>query len=134
MNLSSSCGVAGSSLRSLTKILDCCLSKKFGPCLSSNGTVHTFISVTDRCLGALLSHQLAILNRTHLPTETIAQSYEPLHVIRYSVCQVRKYLGKTLTSLEGRSSYCYSLVRHDKQALLQHHCYLLKPNTRDWIL
>ena len=57
--------IAGSSLRSLSKIPHCWL-KKPGPCLSASVVDHSFKPTKDRRLGRLLTHQLPNLPQTYL--------------------------------------------------------------------
>src|SRR5699024_3071055 len=58
--------VAPSGFRPLRKIPYCCLPKDSGPCLGHSVADHTRRSATHRCLGELLSHQLANATRAHL--------------------------------------------------------------------
>src|SRR5699024_486269 len=44
----------------------CCLPEESGPCLSPSVPDHPLRSATHRCLGELLSHQLANATRAHL--------------------------------------------------------------------
>src|SRR5699024_729445 len=59
-------GVAPSDFRPLRKIPYCCVPEESGPCLSPRLADHPLRSATHRCLGELLSHQLANATRAHL--------------------------------------------------------------------
>ena len=65
--------MAGSGLRPVSKILHCCLPKKFGLCLSPNVAGHSLKPAKDHWLGALLSHQLPNPAQAH-HTATVSLS------------------------------------------------------------
>ena len=58
--------IAGSSLRSVSKIPHCCLQIESGPYLSPSVGDHPLKPPTDRSLGSLLHYQLANQTQAHL--------------------------------------------------------------------
>ena len=60
-----SCKIAGSSLRSLSKIPHCCLPKEYGPCLSPIVADHSLKPAKDHRLGKPLPYQLPNLPQAH---------------------------------------------------------------------
>ena len=60
--------IAGSSLRSVSKIPHCCLQIESGPYLSPSVTGHPLRPVKDHRLGMLLPHQLSNLTQAHQKT------------------------------------------------------------------
>src|SRR5688572_4212434 len=64
--------MAGSGLRPLSNIPDCCLPSESGPCLSPSVADRPLRPATHRCLGEPLPHQLANGPRAPLDAEAEA--------------------------------------------------------------
>lgn len=71
--------IAGSSLRSVSKIPHCCLHQEFGPSLSPDVIGRPLRPMKDHRLGKLLPYQLSNLTQAH--QKTITDIFTPARAI-----------------------------------------------------